>query len=549
MTMSLPPLEERTVLHVLQRGARDAAGVTALVDEQRELTYAEVLDEALRVGGGFAGLGVERQEPVLLMLDNHVDHAMAWFALSCIAAVEVPVNVALRGDQLAHVIKDSGAKVLVIEAHYLDRLEGLTDAIAGLTHVVVRGSAGAQGGYGARTYLSLADSPAAVPADSYPWDTSGILYTSGTTGRAKGVVVTQAQTYGRMWPSGPGSPEPGDVTLVTLPIYHVIGQVRGLYNSMISMGTAVLLPRFSASTFWDSCRRYGATYAPLVGVMGTYLMRQSPSESDRDHPLQRICVGTTFAEVEEFRPRFGVEVFSSYGLTEAGGVLVGRAEPTGCGWVRPDVEARLVDEVDRDVQPGEAGELLLRPTEPWTFMAGYHNRPDATVEKWRNLWLHTGDVMRQRPDGQFVFVDRRADTIRRLGENISTFEVESQILAHPAVAECAVVAVREGTDEPEVKAALVPVEGQRIDPVEMTAWLVDRLPHYAVPRFLEFLPELPRTPSTQRVTKADIVARGARTAWDRQAAGLVVTRDGLTLPDDNPLNDVLRHDRRRPPTP
>jgi crotonobetaine/carnitine-CoA ligase len=528
MITGLPPLEERTVLHVLQRGAREAAATTALVDEQRELTYAEVLDEALRVGAGFAGLGVERQEPVLLMLDNHVDHALAWFALSCIAAVEVPVNVALRGDQLGHVIKDSGAKVMVIEAHYLDRLEGLPEALDALTHVVVRGDAGAHGPAGALNYRSLGDAPAAIAAESHPWDTSGILYTSGTTGRAKGVVVTQAQTYGRMWPGGPGSPEPGDVTLVTLPIYHVIGQVRGLYNSMISMGTAVILPRFSASTFWDSCRRYGATYAPLVGVMGSYLMRRPPSDGDRDHPLQRICVGTTFAEVEEFRARFGVEVFSSYGLTEAGGVLVGRAEPTGCGWVRPDVEARLVDEVDRDVPAGEAGELLLRPTEPWTFMAGYHNRPDATVEKWRNLWLHTGDVMRQRPDGQLVFVDRRADTIRRLGENISTFEVESQILGHPSVGECAVVAVREGAEEPEVKAVLVPAEGEHIDPVELTEWLVDRLPHYAVPRFLEFVPELPRTASTQRVTKADLVARGTRTSWDRQAAGLTVTREGLS---------------------
>jgi crotonobetaine/carnitine-CoA ligase len=160
-------------------------------------------------------------------------------------------------------------------------------------------------------------------------------------------------------------------------------------------------------------------------------------------------------------------------------------------------------------------------------MAGYHNRPDATVEKWRNLWLHTGDVMRQREDGQLIFLDRRVDTIRRGGENISTVEVEHQISLHPDIAECAVVAVREDGQEPEVKAVVVPVAGQDVDPVDLTRWMAERMPYYAVPRYLEFLPELPRTPSTQRVTKAELVARGREFAWDRAAAGLAVTRDGV----------------------
>lgn len=528
MSMVLPPLEERTVLHVLQRGAREAPGRVALVDPERTLSYEQVLDEALRLASAFSGLGVARQEPVILMLDNHIDHAMVWFGLSCAAAIEVPVNVALKGEQLQHVIRDSGARVMVIEDHYLDRLDEI-EVLSGLTHLVVRGAL-PKAQSGPAQVLALSELRTAEPfegAEVHPWDVSGVMYTSGTTGRAKGVLVTHAQTYGRMWPNGPGSPQPGDVTLVTLPIYHVIGQCRGLYNSMISGGTAVILPRFSATAFWDICREYGVTYAPLVGVMGTFLMRQPPDTRDRDHQVERIAVGTTFPEVEEFRVRFGVEVYSSYGLTEAGGVLVGRAEGTGCGWPRPDVEARLVDEFDREVALGQEGELVLRPTEPWTFMAGYHNRPDATAEKWRNLWLHTGDVMRQREDGQFVFVDRRADTIRRLGENISTFEVEHQILMHPAVAECAVVAVTEDGQEPEVKAVLVAAEGHQIDLVELTHWMANRIPHYAVPRFLEILPALPRTPSTQRVTKAQLVASGSARSWDRQAAGLLVTRDGL----------------------
>lgn len=524
----LPPLEERTVARVLQAGARRHPGRVAIRDGEAAYTYAELLAESGRIGAGFTGLGVGRQEPVLLMLDNHTDHALVWFGLSCIAAIEVPVNVALRGEQLAHVIRDSGARVMVVEDHYADRVAAVAAGLS-LTQLVVRGAAASAPDLPAAV-VDLRDLRTSAPAEpeaSYPWDISGVLYTSGTTGRAKGVMVTQAQTYGRMWPNGTGSPQPGDVTLVTLPIYHVIGQCRGLYNTLISGGTAVLLPSFSASGFWAACRRFGATYVPLVGVMGSYLMRQPPSSRDRDHQVQRICAGTTFPEVREFAERFGVEMFCSYGLTEAGGVLVGRAEPSGCGWARPDIEARLVDEHDREVDPGATGELVLRPTEPWTFMAGYHNQPQATVGKWRNLWLHTGDLMRQRDDGQYIFVDRRAGTIRRRGENISAFELEHQILEHPRVAQCAVVAVSEGGQEPEVKAVLVASDGEDLDPGELTAWLAERIPHYAVPRYLEFLPDLPRTPSTQRVTKAELVQRGTRFAWDRVAAGLTVTSEGL----------------------
>jgi carnitine-CoA ligase len=512
--VDFPPLDERTVPHVLERGARRQPGLCAVADPDESLTYAELLAASRRVAGGFAALGVGRQEPVLLMLDNSVDHALAWFGLSCLAAVEVPVNTAVRGPQLTHVVNDSGARLIVIEHRYLDLLMSIVDTCPNLAHVVVRGGP-TELPLPSSTFAELRAAAPAAPVEVHPWDLLGVLYTSGTTGRAKGVQVTQAQTYGRMWPGGPGSPEPGDVTLVTLPIYHVIGQVRGLYNSLISDGTAVLLPRFSASAFWSDCRRYGATYAPLVGAMGTFLMRQPPSELDTTHGVRRICVGTTFPEVEEFRARFGVEVHSSYGLTEAGGVLIGRAEPTGCGWARPDFTAQLVDEHDVPVARGAVGELVLRPTEPWTVMAGYHNRPDATVAKWRNLWLHTGDLMRQRADGQYVFVDRMADTIRRLGENVSSFEVESETLAHPDVAECAVVPIDVPGGEPEIK--VVVVLRTELAPADLVEWLAGRLPRYAVPRYVEVLSELPRTPSTQRVTKAELVRRGVAGAWDRMS--------------------------------
>src|SRR5262249_35902141 len=161
---------------------------------------------------------------------------------------------------------------------------------------------------------------------------------------------------GRMWPGGPGTPTADDRTLVVLPIYHVIGQCRGLYNTLIAGGTAVLEERFSASRFWSIARQHEITFVPLIGVMVSYLLRQQPRRADRDHPVRHVALGTTSPQLEEFRDRFGIgELSMSCGLTEAGGVLVGPAEPVGCGYLRPDFEARLVDENDVEVPPGSVG--------------------------------------------------------------------------------------------------------------------------------------------------------------------------------------------------
>ena len=533
------PLSERTVLGVLQRAAKDVPERAAVIDEEQELTYADLLDQSLIAGGTFRSLGVEHQQPVMLMLDNHIDHALAWFGLSCTGAVEVPINTAFKGPQLSYIANHCQAEILVIEAEYLPRLQAEIDDLRDtLTHVIVRGEPDAELvsslPFEVLDFSVLRKGPIASTVDVQPWDLLGIMYTSGTTGRSKGVEVTQAQTYGRMWPLEIGAAAAGDVTLVTLPLYHVIGQCRGLYNTLIAQGTAVIERRFSASGFWDTCRRHGVTYVPLVGAQATYLLRQPVHPDDRDNPVERMCFGTTIPEVDEFRQRFDVQLTCSYGLTEAGGVLVGRAESQGCGWLRSDFEGRLVDDHDVEVTAGDTGELVLRSTEPWAVMAGYHRMPDATAEKWRNLWLHTGDLMFQRDDGMFIFVDRKADSIRIRGENVSSFEVEQAILEHPDVHDCAVVPIAgdSGESDHEIKAVIVPSSANRPDEGGIIAFLADRLPYYSVPRYLEFRTELPRTESTQRVKKALLTDTEPDGAWDRVAAGFVVTRDGLEGPSE-----------------
>jgi crotonobetaine/carnitine-CoA ligase len=532
--IEMVPLAERTVVHMLRRGARLQPDRPAVRDASGELDYIGLLERTAVAGGALAELGVGRGDPVLLMLENNLEHVLAWFGASWIGALEVPVNTALMAPQLAFIANDCEAKVLVIEEQYLPRLREVAADLPHLRHVVVRGNPeGAQGlGLTVHTTDVLSAGNPVEPVELRPGDLSAIMYTSGTTGTPKGVLVTHAQTYGRNGPLGPGAPQPGDTCLITLPIYHVIGQCRGLYNTLIAGGTAILEDRFSASRFWDICREHGVTFVPIVGIMASYLLAQPERADDRDNPVQRIVLGTTIPEVESFRERFDVpELYVSYGLTEAGGVLVGTAEAAGCGLLRDDFEARLVDDEDMDVPEGEVGELLLRSTEPWTTMTGYFKRPEATLERMRNLWLHTGDLMYRRPDGVYVFAGRLAERIRHRGENIAPAAVEEQIAMHPAIAECAVVGIR--PDDPDaapgdqdVLGVLVARAGEEIDPPGLVSFLATRLPYFAVPRYFRVLDALPRTDSTRRIQRAELAAAGSEGAWDRVAAGVDVRRGG-----------------------
>lgn len=528
------PLEERTVTHVLRRGAQRQPERVAVQDDVRRLTYAELLEVSARVGGGLAGLGVEREDPVLIMLDNSVEHVLAWFGSACLAAVEVPVNTALMAPQVQFIANDCQARVLFVDETYLPRLASIAHDLPHLRHVIVRGDVSKAAGLPFEVH-PMADIEAAAPVEPVelaPWDVSAIMYTSGTTGTPKGVLVSHAQTFGRNGPLGPASPRPGDTTLVTLPIYHVIGQCRGLYNTLIAEGTVILQDRFSASGFWDTCRRHGVSYVPLVGIMASYLLAQPPRADDGDNPVERIGLGTTIPEVDAFRERFAIpEVHVSYGLTEAGGVLVGPADGEGCGLLRDDFEARLVDENDFEVAPGEVGELVLRPKEPWTTMLGYFNQPEETAARWRNFWLHTGDLMRQREDGVFVFAGRKAERIRHKGENIYPGSIELELAEHPEIVECAVVGIdsedpNAAPGDQDILAVVVRSPDSELDGASLVGYLAPRLPYFSVPRYYRFVAELPRTDSTRRVQRKALAAEGSRGAWDAVAAGLGVRRDG-----------------------
>jgi crotonobetaine/carnitine-CoA ligase len=528
----LPPVADRTVPQVLAGAAAHRPDRIALADPTASLTYGQVWDVARRRASALLDV-VGPGGRVLTMTDNTVDGALTWLGLASGGMVEVPVNTAYRGAVLARQIQDSGATAAVVEEAYLERFLDAAHGTAVRT-VVVRGRARAGSG-GIRladgTLLDDASLPVTLPAVTGT-DPMALMYTSGTTGRSKGVVVTQAHAYTYGAPQLLGAAGPGDTAMVVLPLFHVGGQWAGAYNALIAGGTAYIAPRFSGERFWAEAREHGCTYALLVVAMAQFLHQQPHRPDDADNSFTRLFIAPVLREAEDFAARFDVEIGTGYGSTEAGTVFTadfGKARPGGCGWPRPELETRIVDTDDRPLPDGETGELVVRTSEPAIMMSEYLGLPDETAHAWRGGWYHTGDAMYVDTDGQYVYVDRLGDAIRRRGENVPSADVESVLNAHPAVFECAVVGVP-GESEHEVLAAVVLRAGHELDRTGLIVFAAERLPHFMVPRYVRIVDELERTPSG-KIRKRPLREDGTSGAWDREAADVHVTRRGVRVGD------------------
>jgi len=520
---------ERTLAHVLARRLRDRPDQAWIRGDDAVFTYRDADRLAAELAGGLAALGVSRGDTVLLMLEDCIEFVALWCALGRLAAIEVPVNRHYRGSLLAHVVSDSAASVIVIDAEYLPRLAEVADACGGLATVVVRGEAETVvGGLRVVPFARLAAAPVAAAA-LQPWDLAAVMYTSGTTGASKGVAVT----HGHAFEYARGvidmlAMRASDVYYAPLPLFHIAGQWAVVYAAAIAGATAVLADSFSPRQFWERARRHGATCAFVLGAMANLLHRQPPLPEDADNPLERLLMVPLIDEVEEFKRRFRLLVSTTWGGTEMNC-------PTRSGFDLPDArtcgrlderryELRIVDANDCEVPDGTPGEAVVRPRKPWMVMDGYWRRPDVTVRAWRNLWLHTGDILSRDPHGNYYFVDRSKDAIRRRGENISSMEVEREINAHPDVLESAAFPVAAELGEQEVMAVVVPRPGCRVVPEALTRFLVARMAYFMVPRYLEFADTLPKTP-TGKIQKFALRERGVTAVtWDRVQAGVTLKR-------------------------
>jgi crotonobetaine/carnitine-CoA ligase len=354
-----------------------------------------------------------------------------------------------------------------------------------------------------------------------------IILTSGTTGPSKGVMSSYVHLYS-MANSAPFL-DRDDRYMINLPMFHS-GGVMPVTAMLIHGGSIAMVDAFDTDTFWSTVRERKITTSILLGVMGGFLLKRPPSPDDRDHPLRTCTYVPLNDTAPQFHARFGTDIHTHFNMTEISMPIVSDANPSAlgsAGRMRAGVDVRIVDENDCEVGVGEVGELVVRTDCPWAMNHGYAGNAEATAVAWRNGWFHTGDGFRKDAEGNFFFVDRLKDAIRRRGENISSFEVESEVLAHPAVREAAAVAVKSEIAEDEVMAVVALRPGEPFDPTELIEFLRPRMAHFMIPRFVRIVDALPRTP-TAKIEKVKLRSEGLTAdTWDREKAGIKIRREKI----------------------
>ena len=524
-TVVLPDMLER------QAGLRPEQVFAVFPDER--WTYEETAAAGWSAGHALRTLGVEQGDFVSSWLPNGPHALRAWFGANAIGATYAPLNPAYRGAILEHTVNYTGSRVMIVHADLVERLAGLE--LRTLDTLVVVGELRSQ------TPTGLTIIPASVLDEGAterptterpiePWDIIALIYTSGTTGPSKAVLCPHLHhhTYSEQLFV---HADHTDRFFACLPMFHA-GGTTAIYG-MLQRGASVAVTEgFNTSTFLEEARAYGATRAAILGAMANFLLAREERPDDAENPLRMAIVTPMVPDVDGFRRRFGIDILAAYGLTEGTCPLRSEFNPSNwrsCGRkASPEYELRLVDEHDCEVPVGEVGELVIRHDRPWSLTIGYRGMPEATAEVWRNGWFHTGDAMTRDAEGNYYFVDRAKDALRRRGENISSMEVERELLAHPEIVEAAVVAAAADEAEDEVHAFVVRRPGSTLTPVALIEWLVPRMAYFMVPRYVDLVDELPITES-QKVQKFRLRERGVTAAtWDREAAGIRLRRERLT---------------------
>ena len=518
---TMPPLPDpdRVVVpRLLEHNAKARPDdPSARFEDGAAWTCAEAREAAAAAAGRLAAAGVRPGDRVAVFGPNNAGWLRAWWGTTWLGAVVVPVNAAYRGEMLRHVCGQSEVAVIVADPGFEDRLD---DAGLSLPRI----------GFG-----ELADGephPAADPAAEI-WDIHSIMYTSGTTGPSKGSITAYLQLHmtGKWFGEDVGLGAE-DVWLLDLPLFHMAAQAA--CAAALAAGAQIAVRSAPSMTnYWAVAKETGATIALGVSTMAAFLLAQPPGPGDRDHRLRIMAMSPLPPDPPAFVERFGLEgIITAYGSTEVSAAFVSPLgiplRPGTCGVPRDGIEVRIVDGHDLPVPAGTVGELIVRTERPWELTQGYIGDPAGTAAAWRNGWFHTGDAFRCDDDGYYSFHDRYKDALRRRGENISSFEVERELVAHPGVAEAACVAVGGNHDvDDEVKVFLVVAPGADLDLPELVEFLAGRMAHFMVPRYYEVVDALPKT-ETMRVRKHVLRDGGNGPAtWDREAAGLHVTRRGL----------------------
>lgn len=513
---------------LLENQAKELKDKVFLFFKDERITFHQINKRSNRVANGFLKAGVKKGDKVGIMLPNCPEFLYSWFGLAKIGAVEVPINNALKADFLRYNIDHCDAEIIVMDSQFLDRLQLIQDSLEKLKTIVVFGDY-------QHTDLKFdiipfpdllkgSDETPQVDIDEY--DTEAIIYTSGTTGRPKGVMLS----HGYFYNLGMGNAEARDMTsedvvYTPLPLFHANAQGLTVMTCLVSSASVALGEKVSVSSFWDEVRSSKATQFNFIGSMLSYFLKQPETDSDTQHRV-KIAFGAPIPKDLhlEAKRRFNIRFVQPYGQTENGVSnynCYSGPDPKlkSFGKAADDWEVKVFDDDDNEVKIGDVGELVCRPKRPNVMMSGYYKMPEKTVETFRNLWLHTGDYAHMDEDGFFYFMDRKKDYLRVAGENISSMQVETTINSHPNISESAVLGLAaEGGENALILFAVLKPD-MELTPEQLMDWCEDRIPKFAMPRYIEFLDSLPKTP-TERVEKYKLREQGiASDTWDRVKAG------------------------------
>ncbi|TFG29960.1 MAG: ATP-dependent acyl-CoA ligase [Promethearchaeota archaeon] len=527
-------ISEKNVLGcILEENAKLMGDKTFLIYEDNEISYKQLNLTVNKIANGFLNLGIKNGDKVAIMMENCLEFIYTWFALSKIGAIEVPINFFHKGEVLKYLINYSDAEILVLSGAYIRQIKKIENDLTNIKLALIDPLSPEPRlkKFAIEPYNSLLNNPATPPEINVKYnDLMAILFTSGTTGISKGVMLTHNQMIfqGYMYVYTCGITNE-DRMYHYLPLFHEAGQCGGTLAPLIAKGTIILKKSFSATKFWDEIREYKITktggFEPIVRI----LHKAPPQENDGDHLLRVFVCGHVPPDIhEDFQNRFNVKLIDAYGMTETDmsiSATLNDIKIGSCGKAHTQYfEVKLFDEYDMEVPIGTPGEIAIRPLLPYIVMEGYYKMPEYTLRAFKNLWFHTGDLVYKDENGFYYFVDRKKDMVRRAGENVSSKEVEEIINSHESIKECAVVGVKDEIVGEEIKVAIVLKRGKSVLPQELIEYCDKRMAYFMVPRYIEFLEELPKQLDGQKIIKEKLKDINSNT-WDRKKAGIKLKRE------------------------
>lgn len=531
MDMHNLPLEQRVLGPILAERARTEGDRPYMTVAGRTWSFRHTDQDARSLARGLAGLGVRKPERVAMLLPNSAEFVLSWYACCLLGAPFVPINPAYAGEMLDYILRDSGTRGLIVDRTLLPQLATVpATTLEALGWVAVAGgTAGLDLPAGPGRYLDLGELILTEGADpevpcSFQ-DVQSVMYTSGTTGPSKGVILPNGHFFSSTctFLRALGLNR-DDVLFTPLPLFHGLASRLGVLPALMVGAHVMIAEKFSATQFWRQVTECGATVGHTIFTIPPILKAQPPSEWDRAHSLRAMYNANAD---ESFEERFNVRLVEAYGLTETGLTIYthwpDRREGS-CGRAHEDWDIRLLDEQGLEVEPGGTGELVGRPKLPSIMMDGYLNKPEETLRTVKDLWFRTGDYARQDEDGYFYFTGRKKERIRRRGENISGFEIERIVGMHADIAEVAAIPHPAEAGEDDVRCVIILRPGATLTPHALMDWLQPRMPYFMLPRYVEFTADMPRTPS-HKVEKYKLVSAGlSADAWDREEAGYRIER-------------------------